>query len=111
MNETIHSLRLKGYKVRVMHWRKFICSVNFKCSLIVSYHGIPEPINFNPILSPNGGKTVIQLRSPEGIEVEGVAICSEKDSFNRKYGNVKALARALGKLNKIKSVSVGDTEN
>jgi hypothetical protein len=82
--KTIQQLRKDGYKVRVLHSRIFK-------SIIL------------PQLSPTGGETIIQITTPDGkITVEGRAICSDKDNFNRKTGNFIALGRAMKQIQEVK---------
>ena len=45
-----------------------------------------------------GGKTEAIVILPDGNKVKGEAICSMKDSFNRKIGRDVAVGRALKKL-------------
>lgn len=83
---TIKQLRQAGYKVRVHHKRPIQTTQRID--------GISSQY------SPKGGTTIIQITSPNfQYDVEGIAICSEKDSWNRKMGNSIALGRALNKLN------------
>lgn len=67
---TVRELRSKGYKVRVLHFR-------------------PKDI------SNLGGYTVVQIRTPDGQEIEGKAICSNKENYNKKLGVKIAVGRAL----------------
>lgn len=70
---TVRDLRASGYKVRVLHQRKW-----------------------NPYgISGKGGVTTVQVRTPEGIELEGRAVCSKEDNYNKKLGVSIALGRAL----------------
>jgi len=69
----VEQLRKSGYKVRVIHAR------------LIAAGGISE----------RGGRTIVQVRTPEGQELEGVAVCSTKDNFNRRMGVKIALGRAL----------------
>lgn len=73
---TVKSLRQSGWKVKVLHHR----------------------IDDNRILGeiyPKGGKTEIIIDSPVGEHFEGVAVCSDKDLYNKKMGVKIALGRAL----------------
>lgn len=70
---TVSDLRACGYKVRVLHHRKMNpCGVSCK-----------------------GGTTVVQVRTPDGTELEGIAVCSKKENYNKKLGVSIALGRAL----------------
>ncbi len=71
---TVESLRKKGYKVRVHHYRK---------------HGEQS--------SPTscGGKTVVEITTPDGITLVGKARCNRKENYNKKLGVRIALGRAM----------------
>jgi hypothetical protein len=71
----VEALRKGGFKVRVRHSRRM------------------NPTGINP----RGGKTVVNLTTPNGIELEGVAVCSRKENFNKRLGVRIALGRALAK--------------
>lgn len=75
---TVQSLRQSGYKVRVLHHRR----------------------NDDRVLGavhPKGGETVIQITTPDGVDLEGRAKCSKKDLYNKKLGVKVAIGRALYK--------------
>ena len=82
--ETVKSLRKKGWKVRVMHFRKRKYT----------------PFSFrNSKMSEKGGRTVVELTSPEGKNSEGTAFCHPDDNYNKKEGVKLALKRALAYTN------------
>lgn len=72
---TIHELRKKGYKVRVIHHKKV--------SELDPYHHLAKRL------------TQIDIRDLNGHEFTGIARCSKQDEYNRKMGNKIALGRAL----------------
>jgi hypothetical protein len=81
---TVQSLRKAGNKVRVIHYRA------------VSKRKLLPAKEVDPtILKPKGGKTVVDITTPDGKELTGEAVCSNKDSFNRKMGLAIAVGRAL----------------
>lgn len=88
--ETIHSLRKQGYKVRVLHERIYNGI----------YAGKLYPIHAcrNENLSAKGGKTHIDVTSPENKTVSGEAVCRPDETFNRKLAIKIALGRALKSL-------------
>ena len=55
---------------------------------------------YNSLFGPlqKCGKTVVEVRSPTGVEVVGESLCSAKDQFSRKLGRKVALGRAMTKL-------------
>lgn len=74
----VHDLRKAGYKVRVLHFR----------------------VHDDRVLGdvhPKGGETVIQITTPDGMNLEGRARCSEKELYNKRVGVQVALGRALFK--------------
>ncbi len=88
--ETIHSLRQKKFKVRVLHFRFFKNFAQFPMAVYKS--------EIKKGVSAKGGKTRIDVTTPEGKTVSGESICSIEDTFSRKLGNNIALGRALKKL-------------
>lgn len=88
--KTIEQLRKENYKVRVMHFR-YVNDMN--ASLPAS-----AIKNAKLTFNPKGGSTRIELRTPEGQEVFGEALCSKSDTFNRRVGNKIALDRAFHAL-------------
>jgi hypothetical protein len=81
---TVEDIRKAGSKVRVMHWR-------------MDSKGKLRPVNQFEGEQPSlkGGKTRIEITTNDGKELAGEAICSTKDSFNRRLGISIALGRAL----------------
>lgn len=75
---SIKTLRKSGYKVRVLHFRNIFDNKSLE----------------------KGGKTVIQIRTPDGQEIEGQAVCSDKDNYNKRIGIQIALGRALSSIQK-----------
>lgn len=73
---TVHGLRKAGYKVRVLHFRK-----------VGDTH--------LGAVSDRGGETVVQVTTPDGTELEGRAVCSDKDRYNKRVGVSVALGRAM----------------
>lgn len=70
---TVKELRKNGYKVRVHHHRKVVTST----------------------VAARGGKTVVEVTTPDGVTFIGIARCSRKENFNKKMGVRIALGRAL----------------
>jgi hypothetical protein len=86
MQFTIKQLRRSGFKVRVIHKR---------------HQKIVKKIDGDYLEnSAKGGTTIIQITTPDKqTDVEGVAVCSIEDNYDRKVGNAIALGRALTNLN------------
>ena len=94
MQHTVESLRKSGYKVRVTHYRhkrKLPYEKQDK-----QYYRQSNEINYQDI-GPRGGKTVVEiLDTQSGLERTGEAICSIKDAYVKKFGVQKAINRAMG---------------
>ena len=90
MQFTIKQLRQAGFKVRVIHTRHYEP---------VSAYKMSGPVSRLSRLSGKGGSTRIQISSPDlQHNVEGIAVCSLEDSFNRKLGNSIAMGRAVQQM-------------
>ena len=74
----IEYLRKNGFKIRVKHFRRHSPSL---------------------VKETKGGKTVVEVRTPDGKEIKGEAICSSKDNYSKKIGVRIALGRALKIVN------------
>jgi hypothetical protein len=99
----INQLRDAGYKVRVHHLRKYR---SISESLTRHQFEVQYQSSYAAWILPNGGSTVVELTTPDGVEVSGTAVCSEKDQYNRKLGLKIALGRAIAME---KSSNMGET--
>ncbi len=88
--ETVASLRKKGWKVRVYHYREEK-EILFKVSHTAYY-------TKETILDPKGGRTEVSLITPDGRTSKGIAVCDKQDNYCRKEGVRIALERALKNL-------------
>lgn len=103
MKVSVQSLRASGYKVRVQHKRLFPGLSHDNIMTRGQFEGVITSLGYQPAedgkyskaVSPKGGETVVQITSPDGTELEGVAKCSLKDPYNRKRGLSIAIGRAL----------------
>ena len=50
------------------------------------------------VISPRGGETFVSVLLPSGHEVNGNAVCSKHDVYNKKLGVKIALGRAIKQL-------------
>ena len=75
----IEQLRKDGYKVRVIHNRK------------IDFSDFPK----TTIKFPQGGVTRVEVRTPDGKELVGEAVCHPEENYNKKLGVKIALGRAL----------------
>lgn len=73
---TVESLRKMGWRVRVMHHRKYT----------------PSGIN------ARGGKTVVEVTLPDGRDLVGISRCSRSENFDKRLGVRIALNRILSKI-------------
>lgn len=103
---TVQQYRDLGFKVRVTHRRSAFLDINglYTNELATRYeieqHGANENTHgkYSASVLPCGGKTTVELTTPEGITTTGVAKCSDKDPYNRKVGLMIALGRAEKQL-------------
>ncbi len=114
---SVEQLRASGNKVRVKHQRYFN-DVTVKDDRVYSSGYVLGPITrgefenlkagvisgdvidakYEDSVRPTG-ETVVQITTKDGRELEGVAVCSIKDPYNRKKGLAIALGRALASGN------------
>ena len=80
---TVKDLRQQGNKVRVIHSRA--------CRFTSRKDSVLEAIE----ILPRGGRTQVQITTPNGTEIEGSAICSKKDNYCKRTGVQKCIERAL----------------
>ena len=79
----IEELEAQGFKVRVQHYR-----YSREGFLLRNYGG-----RFNP----KGGMTIVFISKGDSKQgAFGVAKCSTKDAFDKRFGVNLAIARALG---------------
>lgn len=71
--DDVERLRKDGYKVRVKHYRR---------------------VNSDGVIS-RGGKTLVEVTTPEGLNLVGMSRCSRKENFNKRLGVRIALGRAF----------------
>jgi hypothetical protein len=103
----VETLRARGLKVRVKHFRWVLNTAAFlrgspseRLELLrISKHErkksteVPPPLIFQ-----NGGETHVTVITPDGRESVGVAECSLKDPYNKRLGVYIAAKRALAGL-------------
>ncbi len=98
---TIEQLRKSGYKARVTVLRltsEHSDYVNLRDirGMFEEGDGTVDNATLNSFLRPKGGKVIVEVRTPEGVELRGEAICAATENFSKKYGRTLALVRALG---------------
>lgn len=77
---TVQRLRQAGYMVRVYHYRR----------------SVQDPFG-KPTVLPNGGYTVVTVKTPEGITYTERADCSNQDQYNKKIGVQICIGRMFKK--------------
>lgn len=93
VNETVQSLRAKGFKVKVAHQRlAFNKTIQFNTPLLMPSWLVKKNPNWK--ICNDGGVTVVQITTPDGQNKEGVAVCVDPN-FDRKMGLKIAISRAL----------------
>lgn len=107
-SEALRFLKEAGYEVEIVHERPLegvsIARDWAGDPMIVRGH-FGEPIMCNRYTRradyellkwrPNGGHTRVRIFKGDSLLVEGFAMCSELDNFNRHLGLTIALGRAL----------------
>jgi hypothetical protein len=86
---TVQQLRNSGYKVRVLHNRLYNGYYKWQVGSKPSGDHGYTPIDPDT----KGGSTQIVVDSPSGEHYVGLAICSNKDNYNKKLGVRIALGR------------------
>jgi len=93
MNVTVEKLRQSGNRVRVSHYRWYETSLGDE--LLAKYEIAQNNIEVVDGPFPYGGMTKIEITTPDGESLTGVAECSDRDNFSRKRGVAIALGRAI----------------
>lgn len=105
MQETVESLRKKGFRVSVKHFRKirYVDGLKIK-EILANRREAVENYNLHNLeviqgIQAKGGMTEVHIEAPDGFCCYGVAHCVETDSYNRREGRELALNRAIEQLN------------
>lgn len=85
-NPTVEQLRKNNYRVRVLHERYSQSSPEVL---------VPRKEIAKGEALGKGGRTTVEITTPEGKELTGVAKCHLNDSFNRRRALAIAVGRAL----------------
>lgn len=83
-------------KLRMLGFRVFVNHKRISKNRWVSVNSITKVLT--PMVMPKGGKTVVEIHSPDGKAFIGEAVCSKSDSYNKKRGLAIALGRAVKQL-------------
>lgn len=103
----LDKLRKDGFRIRVTHYRNYeLFQVLTEDSLVtidqlVPLSDVPRysiPKEYHKHASSKGGRTTVEITTPDGREFIGTAICSNKENFNKKLSLKIALGRALSYL-------------
>lgn len=91
---TVAELRRRGYKVRVTHFRRIFFYLSGEDCRLFRMDTVRDAMRQDWI-SAVGGETRVEILTPKGESFTGIAKCSNKDNYNKKYGVELALERAL----------------
>lgn len=86
MSNQISKLRQLGCRVFVNHKR-------ISRNRWIQINEITKVLS--PMVLPKGGKTVVEITTPDGQAFTGEAVCSKSDCYNKKRGLAIALGRAI----------------
>jgi hypothetical protein len=92
MENLVQKLRDSGSKVRVTHYRLYRQWDEVNRKVVVKELPKWESPGLK-LAEPNGGRTVVEVTTPDGETFESVAVCSTKDQFVRRVGTMKAIKR------------------
>lgn len=99
---TVAQLRRSGYKVACVHKRRQ--EIKYIPTQIQIAGGKPLFQEIK-VLAPRGGTTIINLRTPDGIEYSVNSYCDRSDCYNRKFGIKNALMKLEPSVfNQVKSI-------
>lgn len=105
---TVQELRKSGYKVLVNHLRypaRVTKNTSKRQSQKIKLENVYALTENGLGISPFGGKTTLDIVSPDGATYHSDAECSVKDVYNKRLGIKIALGRAL------KQMGIQDTFN
>ena len=94
--QTIHELRKKGCKIRVLHWRyregdRAALNKN-RPELLMPRSDLKKKGMLKSAF-PRGGKTKIQISFPDNTHADSETVCSVSDNFSYKKGVSICLGR------------------
>ena len=99
----IEFLREAGFEVNVRHERPWNGELRSRYEMLeacqraleAAWFPATPPADMKPrVAFEPGGRTVVELRDPDGREFRGVARCNPREQFNRRLGLAIALGRA-----------------
>ncbi len=98
-DKTIHELRKEGFKLRILHSR-YYGLISAEAPRLISNFEIRESKHdlgqfwpFRVGVLGKGGRTEIDLLTPDGRQYKASTDCSKTDNFNRKRGIKICLGR------------------
>lgn len=100
MTTTIHDLRQNCFKVKVQHFRAHLHKTEeiapelHKAKLFPFSRKNHTFVKPNEV-SPKGGKTIVEVTSPDGFTGKGEINCYYKDAFCYKTGSSEAIKIAM----------------
>jgi hypothetical protein len=102
----VETLRARGIKVRVQHFRWVETFQGPELHRISKYGRKIDTKNLIPLhpIFQNGGETHVSVQLQDGREAKGVAVCNTTDLYNKRLGVWIAAKRALAVLKDEKPV-------
>lgn len=94
---TVHQLRLAGYKVRIEHRRRYFDPVNKRYVFLTKYERSISALPDYVTMLATGGYTTVTVTNPGKITTQGVSKCNKQDLYEKRVGVYIALNEALGK--------------
>jgi hypothetical protein len=102
MSNTVCKLRRAGYKVKVSHLRVHIKDKAKKNIRKIKEFFHKSEFEDIKLLWPRGGKTVVEITTPDGKQFKEEVPCSPHDGYNKSIG----LSIALGHVLKNNNIEV-----
>lgn len=93
----VTALKAKGFRVKASHSRFYREYKNDKVQLVLTPNSEAIKLAGDALryATPKGGKTIVTITAPSGVEFLAESSCSTLDTFNKHVGYNTAFRRAL----------------
>lgn len=93
----VTALKAKGFRVKASHSRFYREYKDNKVQLVLTQNSDAVKLAKDTLqyATPKGGKTVVTITAPSGVEFWSESLCSPLDTFNKHVGYNTAFRRAL----------------
>ena len=93
----VTALKAKGFRVKASHSRFYREYKDGKAHLVLAQNSEVVRLAKDALqyATPKGGKTVVTITAPSGVEFWSESLCSPLDTFNKHVGYNTAFRRAL----------------